>query len=457
MTFGLLGRLNMTRQSDRLSREDETTGLPLLASVYPAIDRALRDHRPVAVLFLDLTNFPAIEKVIDPAARTYMLSQLGQVLREIIGEDLRAEDVASLGYGGGADFMIFLAPPRHEQHLLEEQLAQTARRVEDHVVLRLALIEHRLSLAETLRLQVGYARIDGSSHLPVQVLVHQAIEQASGRARDHHWLAKRELQEELAEILNGRRVTTVFQPIVSLVDGQVVAYEALTRGPVDSPLATPDKLFAAAEAVGLLRPLEQLCRQTALRLARGLPPKSRLFLNVSPDVVRDPSLSTDLLLTHDLPADRIVVELTERHAIRDWDAFERTLAMYRAQGFGIAVDDAGAGHSSLRAVAALRPDFIKIDMALVRDIDRDRAKHALVAALVTFARRINAFLVAEGIETEDELNAVVEIGVPYGQGFLIGRPDAEFKEPNSSIGDLIEEQIRRRDLLIGQVRTGLVD
>jgi diguanylate cyclase (GGDEF)-like protein len=134
------------------------------------------------------------------------------------------------------------------------------------------------------------------------------------------------------------------------------------------------------------------------------------------------------------------LEITEKQAIADFDLLKRTLLYYYRQGFKVAIDDAGAGHNSLRAVTEVRPHFIKLDMALVRDIDRDRAKNALVSAIIIFAKRIDAKVLAEGIETVDELATLIEIGVDLGQGFLLGRPSSGFIEPKPEIAAFIRER-----------------
>src|SRR5581483_1316317 len=339
-------QLPFRRSNARRRSEDATTGLPLLAHLYPNLEGVLDGGRPLGLLFLHLVQFSVLEKMLAHDASSKLLRMVGLVLRDSVGKLLRTEDVATLGYGGGSDFMVFLAPSRTGEPLLEKHLTEIARRVEHSVCTQLEAAEPALAKQRMLNVNVGYALIEPAP-LPVQVIIHRAIEQASGRARDVDWSAKQELERQLVPILRERQVSTVYQPIVSLVDGKVAAYEALTRGPSGSSLRSPDQLFGAAEKLGLLEPLERLCRETALRGALNLPEPSRLFINVSPEIVGDPVAAKHLLLTEAMPAARIVVELTERQAIRDFDTFRRTLDMYRAYGFGIAVDDAGAGHSSM--------------------------------------------------------------------------------------------------------------
>ena len=251
-----------------------------------------------------------------------------------------------------------------------------------------------------------------------------------------------EKDDDLEQILNENRIRSVFQPIVSLSEGNVFGYEALSRGPIGTRLETANALFEAAQAIGATQRLERVCRFRSIAAAAGIPSGCYLFLNLNPRVLEEQNtgLSREVIEQSRLAQERVVLEITEKQAIADFDLLKRTLLYYYRQGFKVAIDDAGAGHNSLRAVTEVRPHFIKLDMALVRDIDRDRAKNALVSAIIIFAKRIDAKVLAEGIETVDELATLIEIGVDLGQGFLLGRPSTGFIEPRPEIAAFIRER-----------------
>lgn len=239
--------------------------------------------------------------------------------------------------------------------------------------------------------------------------------------------AKRGSRRELIRLIAAEAVSTVFQPLVALRTGEVFAYEALSRGPAGSRWERPDLLFGAAEENGLLMSLERLCRKKALEAKQAhLPPGTRLCLNVDPRVVRDPEFrrGRTLRLLEALGIDprEIILEITERSVIADFPTFLAALAHYRDQGYRIAVDDVGAGYASLRAVIEIRPSLIKLDAGLIRGAPVDPLKQALLAALADFGHRAGTALVAEGIETPEELSLVRALGIEYGQGFLLARP-----------------------------------
>ena len=250
--------------------------------------------------------------------------------------------------------------------------------------------------------------------------------------------------DELEQVLNDNRIQSVFQPIINLADGSVFGYEALSRGPMGARLESADALFSAAAAVGATQRLERACRLCSIAAAADIPSGCFLFLNVSPRALeeQDAGLSREAFEQSRLAPERVVLEITEKQPIADFDLFKRALLNYYRQGFQVAIDNAGAGHNSLRAVTEVRPHITKLDMALVRDIDRDRAKNALVSTVIIFGKRIDSRVLAQGIETIDELATLMEIGADLGQGFLLGRPSTGFIEPKPEIAAFIRERSR---------------
>ena len=224
------------------------------------------------------------------------------------------------------------------------------------------------------------------------------------------------VRERVRRALAPGGLRPVFQPIVALGSGRPVAYEALTRFTDDTP---PDRLIAEAHSVDLGAELEVACLVAALEASAALPPDCSLNLNASPDVILH---STELAALVKHQSRRIVLEVTEHVEIDDYAAVRRAVA-----GFGptvsLAVDDAGAGFASLRHIIELAPQFLKLDVSLVRHVDRDLARQAMIAGLSQFAARADCEVIAEGIEDPAELEMLRELGVPFGQGFLLGRPE----------------------------------
>lgn len=240
-------------------------------------------------------------------------------------------------------------------------------------------------------------------------------------------LCTEQLRREFQTLIENNHLQVLYQPIVNLQKTSLLGWEALTRGPADSYFSSPLNLFSFAEKSGMLYLLERTCRRLALNGAATLGRDQKLFINMDPQVLNDPYFvkgETKLVLDAlDLHPSNIVFEITERRSIQDFSAFRKSLEHYRSQGYLIAIDDAGAGYSSLQSIAELRPDFIKLDMSLIRGVDKDHVKQALLETFVTFSNKIGCLIVAEGIETEAELETITRLGVPLGQGFYLGRPD----------------------------------
>lgn len=225
-------------------------------------------------------------------------------------------------------------------------------------------------------------------------------------------------RERIRDVLGGAGLSVVLQPIVELSGGRVVAAEALSRFAVE-PHRSPDVWFAEAAAVGLGVELELAAIRAALARLGALPAHARLSVNVSPAALLAPGLAEAIAA---VPGTRLALELTEHAPVADYAALEAALTGLRTSGVQLVIDDAGAGYATLKHVLDLRPDVIKLDLTLTRDIDTDPVRRALAGALVAFGREIGAIIVAEGIETRAELESLRTLGVTHGQGYYVARP-----------------------------------
>lgn len=225
--------------------------------------------------------------------------------------------------------------------------------------------------------------------------------------------------QHLAAACRGEGLSAAYQPIIDTARGTVVGYEALARFPGFAE-KNPEAWFAAARKHGRAAELEAAALRTALTARAALPPNCFLTLNVSPELLRTESIRDIWRSQGNLGG--LVIELTEQTPIDSYLELEPDLNQLRAAGALIAVDDAGAGYAGLRHLLALRPSLIKIDRELIQDVDRDEAKRALISMLGTFASRVDAWILAEGVERVEELDALVTLGVPLVQGYCLARP-----------------------------------
>lgn len=255
-----------------------------------------------------------------------------------------------------------------------------------------------------------------------------------------------EREAVLVDIICNKQIKTVFQPIISLKNGSVLGHEALSRITCDSIIRNPEMLFQIAGEYNRLWELELLCRTKALEAAFKFmnPPYSKmLFINVNPNTMHDDKFkkgfTKECLMQFHIMPQNIIFEITERNVITDMEAFLLTIEHYRGQDYKIAIDDAGAGYCGLNLISDVNPNYIKLDMKLIRGIHEDNLKYALVKGMVELSKASNIFLIAEGIETYEELHTLIHLGVQYGQGYYIQRPEAEIYDIKETLLKEIKE------------------
>jgi EAL domain-containing protein (putative c-di-GMP-specific phosphodiesterase class I)/GGDEF domain-containing protein len=237
-----------------------------------------------------------------------------------------------------------------------------------------------------------------------------------------------DMLDRLLAVIEQRALTAIFQPIISMGAGKIAGYEGLIRGPSDGPLHAPVNLFRAAAENGLSVEVEHLCRKVVLERFVELQLPGKLFLNVSPESLLQPNSKHGETLGHihrlGINPDRVVIELTENQPTYDYNLLREAVMHYRAMGFRIAIDDLGEGFSSLRLWSELRPEYIKIDMHFVQGINQDPVKLQFVRSIQHIAEESGSRVIAEGIETQAELLLIKDLGIAYGQGYHIARPNA---------------------------------
>lgn len=237
------------------------------------------------------------------------------------------------------------------------------------------------------------------------------------------------MSRQLHEVLAGRSLTIVFQPIFGFREGAIVGHEALVRGPEGSLVESPGDLFAAASAEGRSVELNIVCIQEVLRaFARKAVPGS-LFLNASPQLIERSGFVQErarrFMAALGLDPQRVVIELTEDYPAADFRQVRESLQLYRALGLRVAIDDLGEGFASLRLWSELKPEFVKADKHFVSGVSRDPVKAQFLRAIQQIAEHCGAQVIAEGIEGSEDFRVVKDIGIACAQGYFIGRPAAD--------------------------------
>ena len=253
-------------------------------------------------------------------------------------------------------------------------------------------------------------------------------------------------KKELDHIIEEKSVYPVFQPIVNLLNGEVHGYEALTRIKTPDCISNPEELFDIALRYGRTWHLEKLCRKKIISRYAELDDnmkRGKLFINVNPMVIMDESFKADFtrkqLEKFGISPEKIVIEITEKKSIENIDEFTKAVKHYKKQGYQIAIDDIGSCYAGLNVVCNTHPHYLKVDIQLIRNIDKDPMKYALVKGLVEIANYSSMNILAEGIETREELNTLLKLGVVYGQGFYLGKPKMNLTDTN----EIAKENIKK--------------
>jgi len=287
-------------------------------------------------------------------------------------------------------------------------------------------------LSPRLRFRFGHSQLSLDPFYRFERRVYASLDEARGLLERRDRRQSRGLEDELLRIIRDSALETWFQPVIDLRTREVMGHEALARGPKDGPFESPGAMFAASDRLGVAADLDRACQDSALLACAGSP-TGPLFLNALPlsfepregEAERgDPQLLRLAADPHE-----VILEFPARAADRDPDGFVDTLNRVKSLGFRIAVDDLGTGYSSQEVLERLDPDYLKLDLSLVRGIDRNLIKQEILASLIRIANRMGASVIAEGIETEDEASVLLRAGAQYGQGYLFASPAPRIEKP----------------------------
>lgn len=249
-------------------------------------------------------------------------------------------------------------------------------------------------------------------------------------------------QKQFFEVLDKKKVHPVYQPIVSLNDGSVYGYEALSRIDLSGCGFNTEQMFIIADKLNCLWELESICRRLCIKDAKSKPMGSKLFVNVDPNVIHDrkfrSGVTASYLKKYGINPEDVVFEITERTSIDDHETFIKSIRHYTKQNYKIAIDDFGSEFAGSNRLCLLKPNIVKIDMKMIRDIDKDRIKRMFVKSLSIFGKNTDIKILAEGIETAEELKTLIDLDIDYGQGYYLGRPVPEF----TPLSDALIEEIR---------------
>jgi EAL domain-containing protein (putative c-di-GMP-specific phosphodiesterase class I) len=402
--------------------------LPTYRERLPELATCLEEQGSLGVMVVDASALSAIESAYGHEALAEVRSRIYAILKEHQGRDYRQGDIWALDRPGGLRFLLFLERKRRKSVPFSHGDFKSIRaRLLSTIVPHLVRASFPY-LKAAPRIDVAHGLALLNPLVEPARLIDRVIDEALAMAAHLRVGEDLLLKETLQDLIVRERVVTAFQPILLLKDRTVLGFEALSRGSRGTGLETAYEMFGAAEQLGLLVELDRLCRMRALLSAGRIPSNARVFVNTLPATIRDPSFRgkplIDFLGKAQVSPDRIVIEITERLVIDNYAMFREAMNYFVDLGMSFAVDDVGAGYSGLELIARLNPHFLKIDMSLVRDVHTSVVNQAMVSAIVTLSRAIGATVIAEGIHCQEEADVLENLGVDFGQGFFLARPDS---------------------------------
>lgn len=407
-----------SRQIERI-REllfDTTTDVPTLALVVEQLRSRIEAGETLNVYCVELEPlFRTDERNYwdsFDALRREFVRGLHFVLSPLIGRD----PVVATSHAGGNDFYIFVAQDKSVQP------TQTARELESILRGMIRDIDADPLVIEEVAIFVGGATTNGQTLYAPRVL-YNAVREAKDLAEKRESRYYQGLSERLGRAIREKTIWTVFQPIVDLRSGAIIGYEALSRGPKGSDIESPEIIFDLARDLQLVWELESVCIENVRPVLQQVCSKGALFFNLESHFIQQlESRGTDELEALLGCGRNVVIEVTERSAIRDYGNFRRTLGHLKKMGFQIAVDDCGSGYATLEAVAELHPEYLKVGHSLFHGLEGDPVRRRIVDLVARCADSIGAVTIAEAIETEEQLRICRDLNIRHGQGYLFARP-----------------------------------
>ncbi|MBI2890096.1 MAG: EAL domain-containing protein [Nitrospirae bacterium] len=398
---------------------DEVTQLPSLHAALPRVRLLLDNFRRLGLIYVDLTHYGHFEEAEGGDKFDEIVRRVAKRFQKFASEISR-ESILAVDWPSGGDLVAFVA-------MDDPELDRAAM----HEICQMLDIELTSEMHELLRgdgtgryaAYVGYDVVHQNSLVRFERLIRRGINEALNMAMNEDARERNYRIGRLREIVRRRDLRPLFQPIQHLQKGLVVGYEVLIRGPENTKFNDPSVLFSTAQSCNMTFQLEEAGQSQMLDVLRANG-SHQYFLNVEPDIIeKDELYRLPVVQDRGIDSRSLVIEVTERAAITNLEAFARSIQRVKETGLRVAVDDVGSGYASIESVAFLKPDYIKIDRLLIHEIHEDPTRREVTRTILDLASRIDAMCIAEGIEKAAEMECLIDLGVELGQGFYLGRPN----------------------------------
>ncbi|WP_245823407.1 EAL domain-containing protein [Metabacillus halosaccharovorans] len=394
---------------------------PILEGVY----QAMTQGNQVAVVVITISNLREFSQQFEPVQLKEYKSVLREGFREVVEHSPFREDLLVVHdyYSEGLTIFLKINDDKQSVVHIEKLIRILLPKLEKYMFTKYPYFKQSF--------EVGYMFIE-RNYSTTQEALYTAQQQAVAMAEKRIQSRYIETLLEMREIIQKRDISLLAQPIIDLSSNQINAWEFLTRGPKGTALENPLQLFSLARQSNLIYDLELLVLEKSFQLIDAVGCVDDVFLNFTPITLGNKRFiaGLDKLLTRhpDIDPKKMIFEVTERDSIEGLNFFHDNIKQLRKKGFRIAVDDTGAGYSSLHTISEILPDIIKIDRSVIQDIDTSKVKESMLKGLILIARETGSLVVAEGIEKKEEADVLKRNHVDLAQGYFYAKPGNMEKE-----------------------------
>jgi EAL domain-containing protein (putative c-di-GMP-specific phosphodiesterase class I)/GGDEF domain-containing protein len=413
----------------RIFRGSSDHKVPTVSAAIDSIRQQVQERKELLVIYFNFDRYTKIEEIYGWEKLDDILQTTAQAIREFLSNSEFAASEVMVNFTNDDDFVLFHIPQAGVAVPSADAITDLTAKLHEHIAKKIDE-DHGEDIASLFDTFVGSAHIHYDPKVRLERQIYRAIRDAASSSNS---VEQREFARKAADLRETLRTGGLYidyHPIVITDTQEIFGYEALARGTLKS-MRRPEVMFEVAEQTDMIWELSRLCRNTAIAgMKEKLKRDQLLFLNVDPHDFTDPMFN-DLDMDVADPS-KVVLEITERTAIRDYPKFRGRLKEFRDKGYRFAVDDAGSGYAGLGSIANLEPNFIKLDISLINCIDVNFIKQSLVEKMVGFGNDQHAMVIAEGVETAEEYETVKQLGVHLVQGFYLHPPEPEKAERSVS-------------------------
>lgn len=405
--------------------------LPNHFEILPKLEKKLKQYKSLGLMILILNDLDVIEHENGYESYTQVLHKLCHFIKQQRGHLYPKNTTVCFSDVGHPSFLFFFHESlSNDAYLSRYQIKQLSKYI------RFQCSSQFMPILQPFMKRIPKI-LTGSSLTLYNELTHprrtilRMVEDVKNMTRAALPAIKVKYRERIQDIIISQNLSTVFHPIMDFNSNKPMGFEALSRGPKGTNLESPHALFSMAKEVGLLFELDRVCRLKAIEAAQNIPDAYKVFINIMPTTIYDPEFKgkkmNDYLKSFNKKPSQFIFEINERDAIENYSTFAAATEYYMRQGFSFAIDDTGTGYSALEAVIELKPKYLKCDISMVNGIHKNKVKQEMLKMLSLLANKINAKIIAEGIEQTQDFELLKNMGLILGQGFLFSTP----KESNA--------------------------